>query len=102
MGSCINTLVSSTNSLVGPVCFFFAPVLRSTLLAGIEMGLRETGLTVLAALSGAGASTSGACSCRVVGLRVLRDLLGVAASKPSVFNKAARLAGAGGNGIDET
>jgi hypothetical protein len=32
---------------------------------------------------------------------VLRDLAG-AASKPSVFNRAARLAGAGGNGMDET
>jgi hypothetical protein len=33
-------------------------------------------------------------------LRVLRDL-GVAISKPSVFSKAARLAGAGGSGIGE-
>jgi hypothetical protein len=35
------------------------------------------------------------------GLRALRDLAG-AVSKPSVFKKAARLAGAGGSGIDET
>jgi hypothetical protein len=35
-----------------------------------------------------------------VALRVLRDLAG-AEAKPSVFKKAARLAGAGGSGIDE-
>jgi hypothetical protein len=52
------------------------------------------------ALVGTGASTSWV-SRRGADLRVLRDL-GAAASKPSVFNKAARLAGAGGSGIDET
>ena len=51
-------------------------------------------------LAATGASTS-RVSLRGADLRVLRDL-GAAASKPSVFNKAARLAGAGGNGIDET
>ena len=40
-------------------------------------------------------------SVRGAALRVLRDF-GAAASKPSVFNKAARLVGAGGSGIDET
>jgi hypothetical protein len=39
-------------------------------------------------------------SWRGVGFRALRDLVG-AVSKPSVFKKAARLAGAGGSGIDE-
>ena len=55
-------------------------------------------------LAGAFATTVASASWvsrRGADLRVLRDLA-VAASKPSVFNKAARLAGAGGNGIDET
>ena len=38
---------------------------------------------------------------RDAGFRVFRDLAG-SASKPSVFNKAARFAGAGGNGMDRT
>ena len=61
--------------------------------------LREGG-GATGALATTGTSTSWV-SRRGADLRVLRDL-GVAASKPSVFNKAARLAGAGGNGIDET
>ncbi len=53
------------------------------------------------ALVGAGASTSWA-SRRGADLRVVLPDLGAAAFKPSVFNKAARLAGAGGSGIDDT
>jgi hypothetical protein len=56
-------------------------------------------VAVLGALVVKGASIS--CgSWRSVGLRALRDLAGVV-SKPSVFKKAARLAGAGGSGINE-
>jgi len=61
--------------------------------------LRDAGAAT-GALAAAEASTS-RVSLRGADLRVLRDF-GAAASKPSVFNKAARLAGAGGNGIDET
>ena len=50
---------------------------------------------------GTGAATS-RVSRRDADLRVVLRDLGAAASKPSVFNKAARLAGAGGSGIDET
>ena len=47
--------------------------------------------------------SSSGCASRWVCFRaVLRDLLAVAASRPSVFNKAARLAGAGGKGMNET
>jgi hypothetical protein len=59
--------------------------------------LREAGATDTFATTG---SSTSRFSRRGVDLRVLRDL-GAAASKPSVFNKVARLAGAGGNGIDE-
>jgi hypothetical protein len=61
--------------------------------------LREAAAST-GALTVAGVSTS-LVSLRGADLRVLRDF-GAAAFKPSVFNKAARLAGAGGNGIDET
>jgi hypothetical protein len=46
-------------------------------------------------------STATRDSGRGAGFRVFRDLAG-SASKPSVFNKAARFAGAGGNGMDGT
>jgi hypothetical protein len=62
--------------------------------------LRGAGAAVDRPLAATGSSAA-SDAWRGVALRVLRDLEG-AAAKPSVFKKAARLAGAGGSGIDES
>jgi hypothetical protein len=76
------------------VCFFFCVAARA------GGALRGAGAAVDWVLAATVSLTARGSWCGVA-LRRLRDLAG-AVAKPSVFKKAARLAGAGGSGIDET
>ena len=107
IGSCINTLVSRTNSLVGEFFFFFSLEAESISLFAGRAAMSEAcerDCTVFAGLvfRAGVASTDGesiACCLAFVNLAVVEDLDGEAVDVWDVETKSALLRGAGGSGI---
>jgi len=109
IGSCISTLVSSTNSLVGEFFFFFSLEAESISLFAGRAAISEAcerdctvfaGLVFRAGVASTETETeSVACCLAFVDLAVVEDLDGEPVAVWDVESKSALLRGAGGSGM---
>ena len=107
IGSCISTLVSSTNNLVGEFCFFFSLDAESISLFAGKAGMSEacerdcTAFAGLVFLTGVATTDieSVASGLAFVDLAVVEDFDGIAVEVLDAESKSALLRGAGGSGM---